>query len=109
MAYHEFGIMQQAPEQETRYDTYEPQRYHCIRVSDDALAAIVKDLDWLETYWHTRAVPKSGLCYCGITLIPPSSLPTFIAHLPDTPAFSALKALVTTALEDHRWVIHFGL
>ena len=37
MPKHEFGIMQEAPAPGVRYDEYEPQRYRCIAVDDDAL------------------------------------------------------------------------
>ena len=35
LAKHEFGIMQDAPEPEKRYDEYEPRKYNCIAVDDD--------------------------------------------------------------------------
>ena len=85
MAKHEFGIMPEAPRRGERYDRYEPEKYACISVDDDYVEAITERLTAIDFYWHTLSVKGKGLAYCGITLIPPSSLYAFIgAEMPPT-------------------------
>jgi len=74
MAKHEFGIMPVAPQPGKRYDQYGPWKYGCISVDDDYLEGIIEKLTSIDFYWHTLSVKGKGLAYCGITLIPPSSL-----------------------------------
>ena len=109
MAKHEFGMMQDAPEQGKRYDAYEPQKYDCISVDDDCLEGIVDGFYNMECYWHTLDVKRNGLAYCGITLIPPCSVPSFIEVIKDVPGLSELKRLSEKARKGNKWLIHFGL
>ena len=44
MASHEFGIMQEAPVLGQRFDEYEPDKYHCIKVDDDVLELVAEQL-----------------------------------------------------------------
>ena len=74
MAKHEFGIMPVAPQPGERYDQYGPWKYGCISVDDDYLEGIIEKLTSIDFYWHALSVEGKGLAYCGITLIPPSSL-----------------------------------
>ena len=109
MAKHEFGIMQDAPQMGVRYDEYEPWKYNCISVNDDYLEDIVANFDQIEFYWHTLDVKGKGIAYCGVTLIPPSSMAGFISVIKDIPALSELKELSEKALGENKWIIHFGL
>ncbi len=109
MANHEFGIMQYAPKQGKRYDEYEPQKYNCITVNDDYLEGIDANFNNVDFYWHTLDVKGKGLAYCGITLIPPSSIPSFIDVIKGISVLSELKELSEKALEENKWMIHFGL
>lgn len=109
MAKHEFGMMQDAPEQGKRYDEYEPQNYNCISVDDAYLEPIDAKCDHIDFYWHTLDVKGKGLAYCGVTLIPPSSIPPFLDVIKDIPVLSELKALSEKALKEHKWMIHYGL
>ena len=109
MAKHEFGIMQTAPENGKRYDEYEPQKYDCISVDDVYLEDIVANFDHIDFYWHTLDVKGKGLAYCGITLIPPCSIHSFIEVIKDYAELSELKELSAKALKEKRWMIHFGL
>jgi len=104
---HEFGIMSTDPQPGKRYDTYEPKKYGCIAV-DDAIVeqfgdAVLRDL---PCYWHTLDRPEHGLAYCGITLIPPESLPVLLQAAGES---AALQALIRRAIAEKRFVIHFGL
>ncbi len=69
MAKHEFGIMDTAPVMGKRYDTYEPQKYDCISVEDDAVLAILELLQEIDFGWHTIDISEKGLTYYGVTLV----------------------------------------
>ena len=109
LAMHEFGIMQNAPEQGVRYDEYEPEKYDCISVDDAFLENLDANFNDINFYWHTLDVKGRGLAYCGITLIPPCSIPSFIEVIKDIPALSELKERSEWALRKNKWMIHFGL
>ena len=109
MAKHEFGIMSEAPRHGKRYDRYEPEKYACISVDDDYVAAIAERLTAIDFYWHTLSVKGKVLAYCGITLIPPSSLYAFIGVIAGDSHLSELKELLEKALDEDKWVIHYGL
>ena len=83
MARHEFGILEDAPQQGKRYDAYEPWAYDCISVDDDFLEGIVERFGQIEFYWHTLDVKARGIAYCGITLIPPDSIGAFLDVIRD--------------------------
>lgn len=109
MARHKFGIMHTAPCKGKRYDTYEPQKYNCISVDDIFLENIDADLNNIDFYWHTTDVKGKGLAYCGITLIPPCSVNAFIAVINEAHGLSELYELAKTALNENKWIIHFGI
>lgn len=109
MAKHEFGIMQNAPEQGKRYDGYEPQKYNCISVDDDYAEDIDVNLNNIDFFWHTLEWPAKGIAYTGITLIPPTSMQAFIDVIKDVIELSELKELLGKALAEDKWIIHFGL
>lgn len=109
MAAHEFGIMPDVPQRGKRYDEYEPQKYICISVDDDYIEPITSRLEALDVYWHTLSGKGKGLAYCGVTLIPPCSLRAFIRVIEDNSDLSGLKELLEKALDENRWVIHYGL
>lgn len=109
MAKHEFGIMRDAPSPGKRYDKYEPWKYSCISVDDDFLCGVISRLDPVDFYWHTLSVREKGLAYCGVTLIPPSSLGAFIEAVGGLPGLSALRELLEKAQDADKWVIHYGL
>jgi len=101
--------MENAPKPGKRYDEYEPQKYNCISVDDDYVEKIDANLNDLDFYWHTLEVPAKGLAYTGITLIPPTSIPAVTAVIKDIVELNALKDLLSKALAENKWVIHFGL
>ena len=104
---HEFGIMLTDPQPGKRYDEYEPEKYNCISVPDEIVEnlgdAVLRDM---PCYWHTTSVPGKGLAYCGITLIPPASLPLLLHAAGES---SPLGKLLQKAIAEERFVIHFGL
>ena len=101
--------MQKAPKKGTQYDEYESHKYNCIAVDDDYVEAINADLNKIDFHWHTLDVRGKGLAYCGITLIPPCAIESFIEVIKDIPALSELKILSEKALKQNKWLIHFGL
>ncbi len=101
--------MPQEPAKDVRYDEYEPQKYACISVPDDAIEGILQDLNEIEFFHHVVDEPKKGLAYYGITLIPPASEQNFIDVIGDNGELANLKALLETALMFDKWIIHFGI
>ena len=109
MANHEFGIMQTPPKNRKRYDDFEPEKYNCITVNDDYLEIVANDLNDIDFYWHTLDVSGKGLAYCGVTLIPHSSMQKFISVIKDISELNELKKILLKAYEENKWVIHFGI
>ena len=50
MATHEFGMMQNAPINNERFDEYEPNKYHCIVIDDDFIEPILIHLQNVPCY-----------------------------------------------------------
>lgn len=109
MAKHEFGFMDRAPQSGERYDSYEPDRYHCISIDDSHIEGRLSDFDVLPSYAHTVDIPCGGLCYCGITLIPPHAAGEMARMVCNDPAFDELTAMLKQADCENKWIIHFGL
>ena len=109
MAMHEFGIMNNAPRQNGRYDAYEPKKYDCISVHDDYIEPLLEKLSSVDCFWHTLSRPEKNLAYYGVTLIPPSSLNRFIEILEGTVGTEELIDLLSKAKEEDKYVIHFGI
>lgn len=109
MAKHEFGIMRKNPAPHQRYDTYEPEKYDCISVHDDFIEPLLDELSALDCYWHTIDRPEKGLAYCGISLIPPSSMKQFVSLLDGNAEMDELRSLLLKAKSENKFVIHFGI
>lgn len=109
MATHEFGILPQAPAPGQRYDSYEPEKYHCISIDDETLAPVLAELDHIPTFWHTLDLPCFGLNDCGVTLLPPSSFDSILAAIQSQVHLDALYTLLLNAKADNRYIIHYGL
>ena len=109
MAKHEFGIMKNNPKPSVRYDAYEPQKHNCISVDDDYIEVVAPRLNNVEFYWHCLDTPAKGIAYYGITLIPPASMEPMIEVIKPVDELSDLIQLLQKALNENKWVIHFGL
>lgn len=109
MAKHDFGIMKIAPKLNERYDAYEPEKYDCLSVDDDYIEPLLEKLSIVDCYWHTLEQSGKGLAYCGITLIPPSSIGEFLGLIEGNIGTEELKSLLVKAKEDNHFVIHFGI
>ena len=104
---HEFGIMLTDPQPKENYIDYEPQKYNCVVVHDEIVEkfgdAVLRDM---PCFWCSVDRPEKGLAYCGITLIPPASLPTLLEAAGES---EPLQKLIEKAIAENRFVIHFGL
>ena len=109
MAKHEFGIMKTAPMPNKRYDAYEPEKYNCISVCDELIEPLLDRLSVVDCYWHSLEQAEKGLAYCGITLIPPSSMEQIVSLLEGNAGIDELKALLIKAKAADKFVIHFGI
>ena len=109
MSKHNFGIMNNKPMNEERFDEYEPNKYNCISVDDDFIESILSELQNVNCYWHTLQNKGDGLAYCGITLIPPESMDSLkdILLLQDKIEYKDLISLVNKAKEENKYIIHF--
>ena len=102
MARHEFGVMPQAPAAGQRFEKYEPGE-------DDEIERLLPETLGLPMYWHTVDRPGRGLCYTGITLIPPETLPGLRAAVTRQGGMAELAALLRRAERENKWVIHYGI
>ncbi len=109
MAKHEFGIMESAPAPEREYDAYEPAKYRCISIADEAIEPLLEAFLPISCYWHSLKRKETGLAYCGITLIPPESLEAFLVVIGREQTMEKLKGLLRKAQEENKFVIHFGI
>ena len=109
MSYHEFGIMQTPPQEGIRYDEYKPNKYNCISINDDYLENVLEKINDIDFYWHTLDVFGKGLAYCGVTLIPPTSMQKCIDVIENISELHQLKELLSKAYDENKWVIHFGI
>ena len=110
MAHHDFGILAKHEEQSDAYFPYTPEKFVCIRVDMNVIDAcgLFSELRELPTYIQRISRPAQGFDECGITLIPPESLPRLrdaaVRH-----GLTALEALARRAEQMGCFVIHFGI
>lgn len=109
MAKHEFGIMNENPSPNKRYDIYELEKYDCVSIHDDYIEPLLEKLYVVDCFWHTLDRPEKNLAYCGITLIPPSSFNKFIEILEGTAGTEELRNLILKAKQENKFIIHFGI
>ena len=109
MLTHEFGIMPKTPGPGERFDCYEPKKYRCVSVPDEAIETLLEAFRCGKTYWHTLDRPELGLAYYGITLIPPETLDAYLAIVWKKPGLTELAALFVEAKSSDSFVIHFGI
>ncbi|MFC0216689.1 short-chain dehydrogenase [Paenibacillus chartarius] len=111
---HEFGIMDDF-DTEKEYNKYEPQKYNCISVDDDIINCLVVDLMGMKSYFHSFHRPEYGLALWGITIIPPESLSLFYDVVISSNDYqssvelSYLASKILLAIEDQKYMIHFGV
>jgi hypothetical protein len=92
-------------------------KYNCISVPDDMLESWMMGLTDMPTYFGCYNRPKKGLARYAVTLIPFASLPRFIKTITEKtteeftniPEYLELLALLEKAMQDEKFVIHFGV
>jgi len=110
----EFGIIENF-DREKDYSEYEPQKYNCVSIDDDALNNWWARLEGMKSYFHTYSRPEKALARWGVTLIPPESLDLFHAIVKDDtqPEYheqaAAVLSVIKEAKRDGKFVIHFGV
>ena len=109
MAKHEFALMDHVPMPGVRYDAYEAEHLHCVCVHDDFIEGRLQDFEILPCYAHTVDIPIHGLCYCGITLIPPHAAREMRWMVFCEPAFADLVTMLDEAERENKWIIHYGI
>ncbi|WP_080847838.1 short-chain dehydrogenase [Cytobacillus gottheilii] len=111
---HEFGILNEF-DKEKKYLNYEPEKYNCISVDDDFVQNIAADLTIMKTYFQSYKRQEYGLAMWGITLIPPESLQLFYEKVTSSKDFkeshdlAELAAKILQAIEEEKYMIHFGV
>ncbi|MCB6364988.1 hypothetical protein LI291_02120 [Intestinibacillus massiliensis] len=111
MASYHLGIIERFDPKTREYESYTPEKYGCIAVTDDALEPALLQLGQLPTFWHTGARPAAGFAMTGVTLLPPGSVPAFRRAL-ENAGDPALRAAIDKAREaGHRqkYMILYGL
>lgn len=109
MAKHGFGIMDEEPTKEQNFIHYEPEKYRYVEVNDIYIEPILPDLKIMQCFWHSLNRRELGLCYCGITLIPPESLEVFLSAIIGRAHTEDLASLLLEAQREKKFVIHFGI
>lgn len=109
MAKHRFGIMETAPREDERYDSFEPKKYDCISIDDDIIEPLMEKFSGVDCFWHSMNVPEKNLVYAGVTLIPPSSVSELVEILEDTLGTEDLRMLLSKARKEGKFVIHYGI
>ena len=111
MAYHEYGIIEDFHPLSSEYEEYAPEKYGCIRVEEDLAEPVMERLVDLPTFFHRGTRPEKGFAWCGITIVPPQSLPRFLAAVEEAkaPGLARLKQMIRTAQARGKHMIHYGL
>lgn len=111
MAYHEFGIMENCPIKYQRLDKYEPEKFKLIKIGDDFIEPLLQKFEDIPCYWHSLTCQRKNLAYCGITLIPPGSIDSFISIFSkyDNESYNEVIALFERAKTKGKYVIHYGI
>jgi hypothetical protein len=91
----EFGIVDEMDCEKNYEATYEPQRYGCIAICEEALGDWYPLLNEMPTYHGSTSRPALNIARYAVTLIPPSSL----ALLIDTIKTSTKDEFMEDALE----------
>lgn len=111
----EFGIIDDFDINKDYGDSYEPQRYRCIAICDDALNDWWERLTEMKSYFHCLNRPSKALARWGITIIPPESLSLLIDIIKTETKIefqedaSEIVLLLEEAKRKNKFVIHFGI
>ena len=114
----EFGIIDKFDEKND-YTEYSPKKYHCVAIDDDLYLndwwEALSRIDTFNVYAKGVLQSQKALSRWGITIIPPASLPALLAIvLSDRRSkkdqrLIAFAGLLHRAINDNRYVIHYGV
>lgn len=111
---HEFGLIDNIDSHKD-FDRYSPEDYNCISIDDVIVESLFENLLAMETYFHSLDRPEFGLAYCGVTLIPPNSLPFFYNIITSARDFESSKQLnelaskIQQAIKEKKHMIYYGI
>ena len=99
------------PKKYQRFDKYGPEKFELIKINDDFIEPLLPEFQCIRCYWHTLKCSGMNLAYCGITLIPPESVDSFISifnkHYKEP--YNEIIALFEKAKIRDKYVIHYGI
>ena len=84
----------------------------CIRISDDIILDNIEAFDHIPTCWYSLDDKDYGLFYYGITIIQPENVPEFVhvlLNLGDNPEIKELIKLCNIAIDENKYIVHFGI
>ena len=111
----EFGIIDSIDTDLLKEYDYEPKRYGCTAIDDDALEGWQERLLEMESYFHRLGRPEHGLARWGITLIPPRSLALFYdivkndTDIKFSDQAEGLLLKIEEAMRCEKFMIHYGV
>lgn len=111
MAYHDFGIMEDDPKKNQRFDESEPEKFDCIKINDDFIEPLLNEFQNILCYYHTLECPGMNIAYSGITIIPPESIDDFISVFNNHHGgkYEKIIELFEKAKMKNKYIIHFGI
>ena len=86
--------------------------HHCVSIPEETFSLWGKYLSKLPTCFCSVKHPGMGVDACGVTLIPPTSLPPFLSVMQASHSaadYDQLLALLNHALDLKKYVICFGI
>lgn len=108
MAKHYFGIIDTPPTPNQRFIEFEPEKYHCISIDDDYIEPLIHKFK-APCFWCSMQWQGQGLDYAGINIIPPESAQILADLIKNKKHFDALHFLLCKAINEGKFVIHYGL
>ncbi len=115
MAVHEFCLLAQVDPRQDYAALYQGPGHCPVTVADDWVEANLARFQLLPTYFHSLDQPGLGLCYVGVTLIPPASLGALeeicLTAAPSQyqEQVAALVTLIRQGREQGCYLLHFGI
>ena len=95
----EFGIIETINPKNDYGSSYEPEKYSCVAICEEAINDWYDELADMKTYWHCMNRPNTNIARYGVTIIPPESLEQLIGAIrAKTKAKFAADALEVASL-----------
>ncbi|WP_277490782.1 MULTISPECIES: hypothetical protein [unclassified Breznakia] len=109
--YNDFAIIDKV-RRNNEYSFADAKNYKRIRILDYYVSFWADQLEDMNTFWHRLDSPNTALARAGVTIIPPRSLPLFyevVEEAAQTKEEQELLALIEKAIEEKKYIIHFGV